>query len=93
MNISPQFIEFGKTPRELARDAKRQRRRVGDSYLTPREYVVVQMLATGVSGPEVAGKMGVSQKTVWGLTRGARERLGAKTNNHLVAICVRAGAV
>jgi DNA-binding NarL/FixJ family response regulator len=63
--------------RRTAREIKR---------LTAREAEIVGLLAHGLSAEEIAGRLFLSPATVLTHIRNARERIGAKTRSHLVAL-------
>jgi putative two-component system response regulator len=62
--------------------AKRGRRLT----LTPREREIVELLADGQSGEQIAERLFLSPETVRTHIRNARERAGAKTRSQLVAL-------
>lgn len=63
---------------------------LGTAYLTSREYQVVSLMAEGDEPKTIAGKLGRSRNTVDALVRNAKDRVGAKTSCHLVAMLVAA---
>jgi two-component system response regulator NreC len=54
--------------------------------LTPREREVAHLLATGLTGEQIAVQLFLSPETVRSHVRNAMRRLGAKTRVHLVAL-------
>jgi DNA-binding CsgD family transcriptional regulator len=61
--------------------------------LSPREHQVVELLASGLTGEEVAGRLGISPATVRVHIRNATGKLGASTRTQAVAIAVARGEV
>ena len=61
--------------------------------LTAREREVVQLLATGLTGEEIAGQLFLSSETVRTHIRNAMQRMDAHTRAHLIALAVRDGEV
>jgi DNA-binding CsgD family transcriptional regulator len=61
--------------------------------LSPREHQVVELLAAGLTGDEVAGRLGISPATVRVHIRNATGKLGASTRTQAVAIAVARGEV
>jgi DNA-binding NarL/FixJ family response regulator len=61
-------------------------RRWAREPLTPRERQVVELLALGHTGPEIAAELVLSHDTVRTHVRNAMEKAGARTRAHLVAI-------
>ena len=53
--------------------------------LSPREREVVQLVAHGASGPEIAAELHISHETVRTHVRNAMDKLGARSRAHLVA--------
>ena len=56
--------------------------------LTRREREVVSLVSLGLTSPEIAEKLCVSEATVRTHVRNSMEKLGAKTRAHLVAIAL-----
>lgn len=54
--------------------------------LTPREREVVTLIALGDEGPQIAGKLHISEATVRTHVRNAMSKQGARTRAQLVAI-------
>ena len=76
--------------------AQRQRQRhdkSGKGVLSPREHQVVELLAGGNTGEEVAERLGISPATVRVHVRNATGKLGANTRTQAVAIAVARGEV
>jgi PAS domain S-box-containing protein len=67
----------------------------GDSkgVLSPREHQVVELLAAGLTGEQVADRLGISPATVRVHIRNATGKLGASTRTQAVAIAVARGEV
>ncbi|HEX6696036.1 MAG TPA: PAS and helix-turn-helix domain-containing protein [Solirubrobacteraceae bacterium] len=65
----------------------------GKSVLSPREHQVVELLASGNTGEEVAERLGISPATVRVHVRNATGKLGASTRTQAVAIAVARGEV
>ena len=61
--------------------------------LSPREHQVVELLAAGLTGDEVADRLGISPATVRVHIRNATGKLGASTRTQAVAIAVARGEV
>jgi DNA-binding CsgD family transcriptional regulator len=61
--------------------------------LSPRERQVVELLAAGLTGEEVAERLGISPATVRVHIRNATGKLGASTRTQAVAIAVARGEV
>jgi DNA-binding CsgD family transcriptional regulator len=61
--------------------------------LSPREHQVVELLAAGLTGDEVAERLGISPATVRVHIRNATGKLGASTRTQAVAIAVARGEV
>jgi DNA-binding CsgD family transcriptional regulator len=61
--------------------------------LSPREHQVVELLAAGLTGEEVAARLGISPATVRVHIRNATGKLGASTRTQAVAIAVARGEV
>ncbi len=65
----------------------------GNGVLSPREHQVVELLAGGHTGEEVAERLGISPATVRVHVRNATGKLGASTRTQAVAIAVARGEV
>ena len=65
----------------------------GNGVLSPREHQVVELLANGHTGEEVAERLGISPATVRVHVRNATAKLGASTRTQAVAIAVARGEV
>jgi DNA-binding NarL/FixJ family response regulator len=55
-------------------------------YVTPRELDVLELLLSGLSNKEVAGKLGISFKTVQAHRQRVMDKLGARSPMHLAEI-------
>jgi DNA-binding NarL/FixJ family response regulator len=60
-------------------------------YVTMRELEVLDLLLSGLSNKEVAGKLGISFKTVQAHRQRVMDKLGARSPMHLAEIVRRAG--
>ena len=69
------------------------KRQGGKGVLSPREHQVVELLAGGNTGEEVAERLGISPATVRVHVRNATGKLGASTRTQAVAIAVARGEV
>jgi PAS domain S-box-containing protein len=67
--------------------------KAGSGVLSPREHQVVELLASGHTGEEVAERLGISPATVRVHVRNATGKLGASTRTQAVAIAVARGEV
>jgi PAS domain S-box-containing protein len=65
----------------------------GTGVLSPREHQVVELLANGSTGEQVAEQLGISPATVRVHVRNATGKLGANTRTQAVAIAVARGEV
>jgi DNA-binding CsgD family transcriptional regulator len=63
------------------------------SVPSPREHQVVELLAAGLTGAQVAARLGISPATVRVHIRNATNKLGASTRTQAVAIAVARGEV
>jgi DNA-binding CsgD family transcriptional regulator len=61
--------------------------------LTPREQEVLRMVAMGKTGHEIAGALVLSPETVSTHVRNIREKLGARSRAHALAIALRRGEI
>jgi DNA-binding CsgD family transcriptional regulator len=64
-----------------------------EAVLSPREHEVVELLASGLTGDQVAEQLGISPATVRVHVRNATGKLGASTRTQAVAIAVARGEV
>lgn len=62
-------------------------------YVTARELDVLELLLSGLSNKEVAGKLGISFKTVQSHRQRVMDKLGARSPMHLAEIVRRVSAV
>lgn len=60
-------------------------------YVTTRELEVLDLLLSGLSNKEVAGKLGISFKTVQSHRQRVMDKLGARSPMHLAEIVRRVG--
>jgi DNA-binding CsgD family transcriptional regulator len=65
--------------------------RSSEFLLTPREREVMSLLATGLNAEQVARTLVISPFTVRTHVRNAKEKLGARTMAHAIAIVLRDG--
>jgi DNA-binding CsgD family transcriptional regulator len=72
--------------RDRAHRAAQERGRA--SILSPREREVLSLLATGLTIPEIASELVLSPLTVRTHVRNAKDKLGARTTAHAVAIAL-----
>lgn len=63
----------------------------GPYYVTTRELEVLDLLLSGLSNKEVAGKLGISFKTVQAHRQRIMDKLGARSPMHLAEIVRRVG--
>jgi DNA-binding CsgD family transcriptional regulator len=63
--------------------------RAAESALTPREREIIALLAEGLNAEEVARRLIISPLTVRTHVRNAKEKLGARTMGHAIAIVLR----
>jgi DNA-binding CsgD family transcriptional regulator len=61
--------------------------------LSPREREVLDLLANGLTGEEVAVRLSLSPETVRTHIRNAMSKLGAHTRVHAVAIAMQKGEI
>lgn len=61
--------------------------------LTTREREVLQLAANGNTAKTIANKIGVSRKTVEAHLTNARNKTGARSTLHLVAMAIRQGVI
>lgn len=61
-------------------------------YVTTRELEVLELLLSGLANKEVAGKLGISFKTVQAHRQRVMDKLGARSPMHLAEIVRRVSA-
>jgi DNA-binding CsgD family transcriptional regulator len=61
--------------------------------LTPRERQIVEMLAGGATGEQIAERLVLSPETVQKHVHNAKRKLGAETRAHLIAIAIARGVI
>jgi DNA-binding CsgD family transcriptional regulator len=61
--------------------------------LSPQQRTVLTLTAMGMAGPHVARALGISHETVRWTLRKTRDRLGARTTAHAVAVAVARGII
>jgi DNA-binding NarL/FixJ family response regulator len=79
--VDPEVVR--RLPERAARPLRR-----GIALLSPREREILTLLATGRSGPEIAGELFLSGETVRTHVRNAVQKLGARTRTQAVALLV-----
>jgi len=67
--------------------------RATECLLSRREHEITALLASGLTGAQIAEQLGLSPDTVRTHVRNAMERSGAATRAHLVALAVGSGMV
>ena len=65
----------------------------GPASLSRRQREIVQFVALGHSGPEIADELQIAHETVRTHVRAAKERLGARSRAHLVARALAEGHI
>ena len=65
----------------------------GSQSLSPREREIVEQVARGESGEEIAARLGLSPETVRTHVRNAKEKLEARNRAQLVAIALAQGLI
>jgi PAS domain S-box-containing protein len=73
------------------RHSGRPRRVRGSGELTDREREIIERIAMGKSGPEIADELHISYATERAHIRNAQAKLGAQSRAHLVAITLAQG--
>jgi DNA-binding NarL/FixJ family response regulator len=63
------------------------------AYLTSRERQIVEMLAGGATGEQIARELVLSPETVQKHVHNAKRKLGAETRAHLIAIALTHGLI
>jgi DNA-binding CsgD family transcriptional regulator len=61
--------------------------------LTPRELEVARLLVEGLDNQEMAGRLGVSPRTVHAHLSNAMRKTGTRTRTQLVIFSLRAGLI
>ena len=59
--------------------------------ISPRELEVLRLVALGRSNGDIASQLGISSDTVRNHIRNARDKLGAKTKSHAIALAFQRG--
>ena len=65
----------------------------GKAVLTPRERQIVEMLATGYTGEQIAQQLVLSPETVQKHVHNAKRKVGAETRAHLIALTLTRGLI
>lgn len=61
--------------------------------LTPRERQIVEMLANGFTGEQIAQELVLSPETVQKHVHNAKRKIGAETRAHLIALAMTQGLI
>jgi DNA-binding CsgD family transcriptional regulator len=61
--------------------------------LTPRERQIVEMLANGYTGEQIAQELVLSPETVQKHVHNAKRKIGAETRAHLIALTLTRGLI
>ena len=61
--------------------------------ITPRETEILEYLAEGYSGKEIAQRLGIAPTTVDRHVEHARLKFGARNRTHLVAVAMQYGVL
>ena len=61
--------------------------------LTPREHQIVELLAGGATGEQIAERLVLSPETVQKHVHNAKRKLGAATRAHLIAVAIARGVI
>jgi DNA-binding CsgD family transcriptional regulator len=61
--------------------------------LTPRELEVLELLARGATGEQIARQLFLSPETVQKHVHNAKRKVGARTRAHLVALGLQRGLI
>jgi DNA-binding NarL/FixJ family response regulator len=91
---APQSLEAPPPPpgrRPRGEPAYAERLSAAPYYVTTRELEVLELLLSGLSNKEVAGKLGISFKTVQSHRQRVMDKLGARSPMHLAEIVRRVG--
>lgn len=63
-----------------------------EPYLTPTELTALMLYADGMNGQQAAEEMGYSSRSAfWAIMVDVREKFGAKTNPHTIALAYHYG--
>jgi DNA-binding CsgD family transcriptional regulator len=65
----------------------------GKAVLTPRERQIVEMLAQGATGEQIAQELVLSPETVQKHVHNAKRKVGAETRAHLIALALTRGLI
>ena len=65
----------------------------GTPALTPRERQIVEMLASGATGEQIAEQLVLSPETVQKHVHNAKRKIGAHTRAHLIALALTRGLI
>jgi two-component system nitrate/nitrite response regulator NarL len=61
--------------------------------LTPREHEILEMLARGSTGEQIARELFLSPETVQKHVHNAKRKVGAETRAHLIALACARGLI
>jgi PAS domain S-box-containing protein len=84
------FLLSAESDHELV-DGPAARFEEAEHALSPREREVMGLLAVGETGEAVAVRLNISPETVRNHVRRAREKLGARTRVHAIALAIERG--
>jgi len=88
--ITEVFSEGAYFSREiLQKVALHTLRRAEDKLFTPREVVVIGLVCSGLTSPEIAARLGISIKTVEGHRTNLFQKTGVRNSTELVLWAVR----
>jgi DNA-binding CsgD family transcriptional regulator len=79
--------------RVFVSDSQELEAAAGEPVLTPREREIFQLLARGLTGPEIARQLVLAPATVRTHVQNGVARLGASTRLHAVSIAVKRGEI
>ena len=63
------------------------------AVLTPQQRRVLRLVAVGCSDKVIAGRMGISERTVRFHVASAANRLNARTRAHMVGMAIQRGEI
>jgi mannose-1-phosphate guanylyltransferase/mannose-1-phosphate guanylyltransferase/phosphomannomutase len=93
--VSPdeELAEIDRSTQAASEEAREEQDDAGAQRLTPREREVMSLLALGLNGAEIAERLVLSPETVRVHVRNARQRLGARTRAHAIALALKRGEI
>ena len=71
--------------------SRRERASAMVQTLSPRQFEVTRMVASGLLNKQIAGELGLSEKTVKMHRKLVMEKLGLRTSAELIRVAVEAG--